>query len=251
MKCSVVIWIIFAFNTLYINSEECENVGGYACEGDERAFSEDLDSGAFQTPPRNDILGRHKPEYQDMRYLVGYAQQKYSADKKTCTLTFYSKINPILGVEGTDYIIKYYFGGNEQNDNSKTFNSEEHSYPNGLTVLAVIYNIKIEEEMVRLELEDEYFLWDNPKIELPDEYENGQRGSIVELFGWPYEDIAQECEFLGNAGYLGVKIFSPNEQLLTDQLTEGGTLNPWWYGTQVVSFKFNSRYGKKFKSHDK
>ena len=245
MKCSVVIMIIFAFNTLYISSEDCENIGGYACEGDERSYSEELDKGAFQTPPRNDILGRHRPEYQDMRYLVGYAKQKYSADKKSCTVTFYTRINPILGVEGTDYLIKYYFGGNEQNESSKTFNSEEHSYPNGLTVLAIIFNVKTEEEMVRLELEDEYFLWDNPKIELPDEYENGQRGSIVELFGWPYEDINQECEFLGNAGYLGVKIFSPNEQILTDELKEGSSLNPWWYGTQVVSFKFNSRYGNK------
>ncbi len=33
------------------------------------------------------------------------------------------------------------------------------------------------------------------------------RGAIVELFGWPYDDIAKECEMLGKAGYMGVKIF--------------------------------------------
>ena len=34
------------------------------------------------------------------------------------------------------------------------------------------------------------------------------------------EDVAEDCEFLGNAGYLGVKIFSPTESLLSNDLTE-------------------------------
>lgn len=29
------------------------------------------------------------------------------------------------------------------------------------------------------------------------------------MFGWPYEDIEQECEMLGKAGYLGIKVFPP------------------------------------------
>jgi hypothetical protein len=41
-------------------------------------------------------------------------------------------------------------------------------------------------------------------------FEGGQKGAIVELFGWPYRDIEQECAtFLGKAGYLGVKIAPP------------------------------------------
>ena len=246
MKYLLIFLIIFSFNILCLKAEDCINIGDYECTGDEDHFiDEEYDNTAFQTPPRNDILGRYRSTYQDMRYLVGYAQQKYSADKKTCTLSFYTRINPILGEEGIDYYIKYYFGEYEKDINFIELNSEEHSYPNGMTVLAKIFNKKSDEEIVKLELEDEYFLWDNLEITLPEEYENGQRGSIVELFGWPYEDISQECEFLGKAGYLGVKIYSPNEQLLTDQMNEGGTLNPWWYGTQVVSFKFNSRFGTK------
>ena len=180
-----------------------------------------------------------------MRYLVGYAQLKYNEDKTICTLKFITKVNPILGVEGTDYQIKYNFGEIEQDNNSIEFNSREHSFPKGLSVSARIINKKTGDEMVKLELEKEYLIWDNPKIELPDEYENGQRGSIVELFGWPYPDIGEECEFIGNAGYLGVKIFSVTEQLLTDTMNEGGTLNPWWYGTQVVSYKYEARVGNQ------
>ena len=243
---NLIVLIIFFSIFFKVYSDECTTFDNdYFCEGDVRSFSEEMDNDAFQTPPRNDIYGRYKKTYQDMHYLVGYARQEYSQDKKSCTLTFITMVNPVLGEEGTDYKIKYIFGDIEQESNSIELNSEENSYPKGMPILARIINLKTNKEMVKLELEDEYFIWDNLEINLPDEYENGQKGSIVELFGWPYEDIAQECEFLGKAGYLGVKIFSPNEQLLTDQLSEGSNLNPWWYGTQSVSFKLNSRYGNK------
>jgi alpha-amylase len=38
------------------------------------------------------------------------------------------------------------------------------------------------------------------------DYRNGQKGAIVELFGWPYGDIAQECTKLAAYGYLGFKV---------------------------------------------
>ena len=38
------------------------------------------------------------------------------------------------------------------------------------------------------------------------QYENDQKGSIVEMFGWPYNDIAEECDFLAKAGYMGVNV---------------------------------------------
>ena len=40
-----------------------------------------------------------------------------------------------------------------------------------------------------------------------------QKGAWAELFGWRHEDVAKECEFLGKAGYLGVKIFPAMEQV--------------------------------------
>ena len=240
----IVITLYLALFSIY--KQECSNYDDdYYCEGTQRSFNLDMDNDAFQTPPRNDIYGRYRSTYQDMRYLVGYVQQKYNSDKTICTFTFITKVNSILGVEGTDYKIKYTFGETEQDTNNIQFNSAEHSYPNGIEVSARIINLKTNNEIVKLELEDEYLIWDNIVINLPEEYENGQKGSIVELFGWPYEDIAEECEFIGKAGYLGVKIFSPNEQLLTDNLVEGVVLNPWWYGTQFVSFKLTSRYGNK------
>ena len=91
-----------------------------------------------------------------------------------------------------------------------------------------IIDKKTENELVKLELEDEYFLWDNPEVEQSEEYKNGQKGAIVEFFGWPYEDIREECEFLSKAGYLGLKIYSPNEHLLSKEITEGGVSLVVW-----------------------
>lgn len=30
-------------------------------------------------------------------------------------------------------------------------------------------------------------------VNQPSNFKNGQKGSIIELFGWPYDDIADEC----------------------------------------------------------
>jgi alpha-amylase len=52
-------------------------------------------------------------------------------------------------------------------------------------------------------------------VNQPSTYENGQ-SAIVEFFGWPYDDITQECE-----------------------------LNPWWFVYQPVSYRLHSRMGTK------
>ena len=244
----------FFFSLIIINifililSEECEKNIGYNCDEintEDYSVPQEWDDAAFQTPPRGDIFGRHKPTYQDMHYLVGYAQLKYSKKKNICTITFITRVNPILGEENINYYILYKFGETEINQNKMTFNSLEHSYPQGISLSSRIISLRTNEEISKLELDEIYFMWDNPEIKQPDEYEKGQRGAIVELFGWPYDDIKEECEFLSIAGYMGLKIFSPNEHVISRDIVEGNTLNPWYYGTQTVSYKLETRLGNK------
>lgn len=45
------------------------------------------------------------------------------------------------------------------------------------------------------------------------DYRNGQKGAIVEMFMWPHDDVAAECEMLGKMGYMGVKLFPAQEQV--------------------------------------
>ncbi|POM71068.1 Alpha-glucosidase, partial [Phytophthora palmivora] len=70
----------------------------------------------------------------------------------------------------------------------------------------------------------------NNAVNQPSGMKGGQKGAIVDLFGWPYDDIAQECsDFLGKAGYMGVKINPPQESVLTDAWPQSGQRNPWYF----------------------
>ena len=108
-----------------------------------------------------------------MHYLVGYAQLLYSSDKKVCTINFITRVNPKLGTEGTDYKIVYSFDNTEQESNSITVTSAQ-SFPDGMKISAKVVDMS-GKELAKLELEDEYFMWDNPTVDQGSEYEGGQK----------------------------------------------------------------------------
>ena len=238
------IYLIFCIILEIKNS--CNNFDDYyKCTNEyPNEYPEEWDENCFQTPPKNDTLGNYRNSYQDMHYLVGYAQLKYSKDKNICMINFITKVNKKLGVEGINYKILFKFGNKEQ-ENKTFILTSENSYPNGISLSARIIDINNNNEIAKLELENVYFIWDNINIKQDNKYEKGQKGVIVELFGWPYDDISEECEFLSVAGYLGVKISPPNEAILTYDIVENGELNPWWYFSQPVSYRFESRLGNK------
>ena len=215
----------------------------FQCSGERNQFTTSWENGCFQTPPRGH--SDYKDSYQDMHYIVGYAQLKYFSNKQRCTIKFITKVNPVLGSLGSDYNIYYKFGNKpeQMNLNSITLNSEDDKYPNGMKISARILTTSNDE--YKLELEDEYFMWDNPVVVQDGKYENGQKGVIVELFGWPYDDVADECVFLSLAGYMGVKIFPPNESILDFDSTDNDELNPWKFIYQPVSYRLESRMGNK------
>ena len=65
------------------------------------------------------------------------------------------------------------------------------------------------------------------------------------MFGWHYPDIEAECEALGKMGYMGVKVFPPQESVITNKWPQNGELNPWWFDYQPVSYKLSSRHGTR------
>ena len=109
MKTLFIILIIL--NLSIIKSGDCDPWDSqYFCGEpgtDGYDYLEELDANAFQTPPRNDIYGRYMETFQDMHYLVGYARTEYSADRKSATVIFETKVNPILGIINQDYKINY------------------------------------------------------------------------------------------------------------------------------------------------
>jgi len=240
----ITLLIFCLIHQIYLNCDILEEK--YGCDGNNIKQEYNF----FQTPHRSDIDENYKSTYQDMHYLVGYTQLKYNKDKTSCTVKIITFINTIKLQDklSTNYKIQYKFGGITQDNDSAIFNKDDSNTPkNGLKISVEIINQADGSIFAKLEFEEEYFIWDNPTIikDNEDVYQNGQKGTIVELFGWPYEDIAQECEFLKVAGYLGVKIFPPNESLLSNEYAEGEELNPWWYFFQTVSYKLQSRMGSK------
>jgi alpha-amylase len=235
---------LLSFLFIGILAEDCSNLNGeYGCNGDQREYPSEWDERSFQTPPKDDTLGNYRETYQDMHYLVGYAQLLYSSDKKVCTINFITRVNPKLGTAGSDYKILYTFGTTEQESNSITLTSD-NKFPDGMPISARVLDNN-GNQLAKLVLEDEYFMWDNPTVNQGPQYEGGQKGAIVELFGWPFDDIAEECEFLGKAGYMAVKVFPASESILTFDTVENGELNPWWFLYQPVSYRLHSRMGDK------
>ncbi|OOE57522.1 hypothetical protein BZG13_10295 [Salinivibrio sp. ML323] len=60
--------------------------------------------------------------------------------------------------------------------------------------------------------------------------------AMVHLFEWRWEDVAQECAYLGQKGFSAVQVSPPNEHII------GGT---WWTRYQPVSYRLNSRSGNR------
>ena len=67
----------------------------------------------------------------------------------------------------------------------------------------------------------------------------GDRAVIVQMFDWPWTDIASECtNVLGPDGYGAVQISPPQESIV---LAADGY--PWWQAYQPVAYDLNSRFG--------
>lgn len=70
------------------------------------------------------------------------------------------------------------------------------------------------------------------------------------MFGWPYEDIKAECPYLAKMGWMGVKVFPPQESVFSFEWPQNGELNPWWFYYQPVSYKLNGRHGTREQLRD-
>lgn len=219
-----------ANKTIFNDLPECEIYDSPVCPGSYDSPG-DMDpiwaSHRWNTPPRNSAEWR--PSFQDMNTLVGYAQQRYSADRKSCTVNIYTQSAKTLS-------LKYEFDGVAQETPSKSFDS---SYTKVLKVKVVAATGE------SLELPDIDFIWNvEPLTKREGDFRNGQKGAIVEMFGWPDDDIAKECKHIAEAGYLGVKLFPHQEQVMSVQ-PMNDELNPWYFMYQPVSYKLDGRMGTR------
>lgn len=81
-------------------------------------------------------------------------------------------------------------------------------------------------------------------------YRGGQKGAIVEFFGWPHADIAQECAFLANAGYMGAKFFPVQEQVMSTQPFQSARCHAMLLKFSLVRKRQDGQRGKMWASEN-
>jgi alpha-amylase len=184
----------------------------------------------WQTPNPNDE--KYKKSYQNYHVLVGYADVRYTDTTRTEAQVC------ILATHKNNANLVYKFNGISQYENCKTFNSS--------FVKEVNFNVEGSDESM-LEIPPIHFLWNaNTITDTQGDFRKGQKGAIVEFFGWPHNDLEKECELLSMAGYLGAKLFPVHEQLMSDRPEViSGTLNPYYFMNQPVSYNLDGRMGTR------
>jgi alpha-amylase len=131
--------------------------------------------------------------------VVGYADIQYNSARNAAVVV-------INGASRTNEALTYSFdGGSATSSNifqvTSTFK----------TSLRMTISTSSGKTLV---LDPINFIWQNVALAAAQStFQNGQKGGIVELFGWPWVDVGKECAFLGKAGYMGVKIWPPNEHV--------------------------------------
>jgi alpha-amylase len=173
-----------------------------------------------------------------MSEITGHAQIRYSSDRNAALVVIHTRVNNRNGK------LKVEFSFNNEPLTSVNRYEVNSNFQKELSIKIVGTNEETKKQY-QVELESLNFIWQNSKIELGPQYENGQKGAIVELFGWAYEEIEKECESLGKMGYLGVKVFPPQEGIKSFSQLQNGELNPWYWVYQPVSYKLSSRMGTR------
>ncbi|DBA03479.1 TPA: hypothetical protein N0F65_002887 [Lagenidium giganteum] len=217
------------------SANTCWNWNGLdSCKGNENSYPDSVEARRWQTPPRH--ASDWSEEYQDYRSLTGYAHVVYNSDRTSATVTVRTK----LRVDPSSVNCKYSFNNAVSTSNEFKATKDTHDE------LLITVECSAGSDNWTLGLDPVNFVWQANKVDQPADMENGQRGAIVDLFGWPYKDIEAECkDFLGKAGYMGVKINPPQESVMSDRLPQDDQRNPWYYIYQPVSYRLYSRMGSR------
>jgi alpha-amylase len=233
-KCWIIVAVLMLCCLALVNAQDCSNYNGEnGCQGDQTNQYPAFATRAFQTPERGTPLWRET--YQDYSHLVGYASIVYDSDRTKAEISA-NVFCQSSGPNATCSDVTYSFAGKPS--------TSTPTYMVDTTDHGPVTVVVKDSQGHTLEMDPVDLLWDVPTLlERSSAYQDGQKGAIIEMFGWPHKDIAAECEMIGKAGYLGVKVFPPQESLLTWEWLQNGELNPWYWLYQPVSYKLTGRQG--------
>lgn len=217
----------------------CNTYSDNECAGNDINTSSIFADHDWQTWARGEA--NYHASYQDYSRLKGHSRVVYTnIDHSAANLIL------VLLTKDTSAVVECSFDGGKTFSSSCTafFTSENVTNHKEVYPVARCTDTLSKTPAV-LVLEPVDFIWNHPKIShSAGDYRLGQKGSIVEMFGWRHEDIMQECEFVSRAGYLGVKYFPVQEQLMSSQ-PFNNVMNPWYFMYQPVSYRLQGRMGTR------
>ncbi|KAJ3180357.1 hypothetical protein HDU85_004062 [Gaertneriomyces sp. JEL0708] len=215
----------------------CQTFNGLdSCTGSSASVPLVAEYRRWQTPSRNSPA--YAPSFQDYRNLQGYADIQYNSARTEAVVT----VRVLTRVKEE---VEIKFGDTWVKARSVLVKAGSKEARDGLNI-----SIRGLSTSSVLTLDPVYFPFHMPSVSRPETL-NGQKGAIVELFGWPFKDILKECEFLGKAGYMGVKIWPATEHVWGDNYYEpDGQFRPWYFVYQPVSYRLHSRMGTRDELRD-
>lgn len=207
----------------------CQVFSANHCNGNEIVTDPSFEANRWFTPLKGEE--DYVESFQDYGRLVAYAKVVY-ADTSLSSAT----VEIVATHKDPSVKLTYVLGGKEQADSTASY-TKEQAEPLTVTVKGA--------DGASIDLEPVDFRWNAPAIkERTGDYRGGQKGAIVEMFGWPHADIEEECKDLATMGYLGVKVFPVMEQVMSSEPFQN-FLNPWYFMYQPVSYRLQGRMGTR------
>ncbi|GIQ81130.1 glycoside hydrolase, family 13 [Kipferlia bialata] len=212
----------------------CELYSINSCAGDCIVTDPSFEANRWQTP--KPTSPNYSPDFHGYSLYSAWVSIWYSQDRTSATV----RLNVVAKTPEIEAAVLVTWDGVEGTSRQKSISQASHSTIQRPLTVSVRLNGYSDEYI--LPIDDVYFYWmtHNPYTLQGD----GQRGALVEFFGWPHSEIAKEAEFLGKAGYMGARFFPANEQVMSWQPMED-QMNPWDFYYQPVSYRLNGRGGSR------
>lgn len=177
MKTSLL--LVLSLLILGVFCEDCSNWNGeQACQsGSQTENPPDWANRAFQTPKYNTTY--YRSTYQDMYYLVGYARIQYNPDRTSAKVTVVTRVNTAKLTQGSWQLFYHYDGKTAVTENTLIVTQESHTNRT-LSIRIVLINRDLQ-YIPELVLDPVDFIWNHPVVKQGPQYENGQKGAIVEM----------------------------------------------------------------------
>lgn len=206
----------------------CEIFHNNQCQGDVIVTDEKFEANRWFTPLKGDA--EYQPSFQDYGKLVASIHLVYS-DPTLSSAT----VEVLAKHKDSSVTFSYVIGGKEQSSNKASFTTSQ-TKPVTVTVKG--------NDGSSIDLEPVDFHWNAPAVTGQGDDRGGQKGAVVELFGWPHSEIEAECADLARLGYMGVKVFPAMEQVMAYE-PFNNNLNPWYFMYQPVSYRLQGRMGTR------